>query len=69
MSILSKIKTEIPFGEISDNAKVSATKKLVNSLLKATKENATTALNDFKFDLNIIYPLITLKSIKMHTPI
>lgn len=55
VSILSKIKTELPFAKVMDKAKASSTKKLLNSLLKATKENATTVLSDFKFDMDILF--------------
>lgn len=55
ISILNKIRTEIPFTKVADKTKAASTKKLMNTLFKATKENATTVLSDFKFDMDILF--------------
>lgn len=53
--ILNKIETAIPCFNLSDKTKIASGKKLFNSLFKANKENAKTILNDFKFDIDILF--------------
>jgi hypothetical protein len=55
VSVLSKIQTEIPFGNYANTKDTAAAKKVFNSLFQASNDTAKTVLNDFKFALDNLF--------------
>jgi tetratricopeptide (TPR) repeat protein len=54
ITTLSKVNVQIPFQIEFDKSKANEIKKLFNSLFRIENSNAKTALNDFKFDIDML---------------